>query len=679
MDGRVGGLLTEIVHLVQAGRQLLTKSRVLPLASVLLHRLAEAPVGAGDTDPGQLLVGEPAKPGGEDSCQGDVLLFVLQHPEVIQQHANLPRLKVPFLGPCAGGDALLQEHLHEHVAPALDAPGQDDDIPIAHRPQLSCLLVRHQLLLQEPADAVRHGPCLQLSGGELFSCRLLQLLVRAAVDEEKLCLIAPALRIGGTGPEGGPVVVGDAPKLRYHDLPEEGVDAFEDLRAAPEILEQVDPLGPAVRPLPLVDPVGVKFLHKKLRPGEAEPVDALLHIPHHENVVPPLPGAGHTCQDGLLDQVAVLVLVDHHLPELLLVHPGAGGGPKPVLRLLREDAQSVLLHIRVVDHAAAPLLLLKPGGKGLSQVLKLLHHGSADCQPRKELFFCLKKILLCRKNHRLFQLIPELFHPLRLFFGHSLVPVWSQLFPGNLLRRPAVLGVGSGLPEPLHVLHIALQHLLVHVGAVRLQTEGQGLVLQADRRLHGVVHLLPDKGKEGRLPQLLACLYLAGPDAVRKPPLRVRTAPGKLVQLQDDVLQPPVALSRRIALREGQERLLSLPVLFLQEFLQHIPLQQLQLPLLADAEGRIQVNEMKILPDHRETEAVDSGDGSAVDEGGLLPQVLVKEVLLGLLFNGRAYPLLHLCRGRLREGDDEELVHGERVLLSGEHGDDALHQHSRLS
>lgn len=44
-------------------------------------------------------------------------------------------------------------------------------------------------------------------------------------------------------------------------------------------------------------------------------VDALLHIPHHENVVPPLPGAGHACQDGLLDQVAVLVLVDHHLPR----------------------------------------------------------------------------------------------------------------------------------------------------------------------------------------------------------------------------------------------------------------------------------------------------------------------------------------------------------------------------
>ena len=59
------------------------------------------------------------------------------------------------------------------------------------------------------------------------------LFLRAAVDEEKLCVIAPALRVGGAGPEGGPVVVGDAPKLRYHDLPEEGVDAFKDLRRTP--------------------------------------------------------------------------------------------------------------------------------------------------------------------------------------------------------------------------------------------------------------------------------------------------------------------------------------------------------------------------------------------------------------------------------------------------------------
>ena len=172
---------------------------------------------------------------------------------------------------------------------------------------------------------------------------------------------------------------------------------------------------------------------------------------------------------------------------------------------------------------------------------------------------------------------------------------------------------------------------------------------------------------------------LAGTDTVRKPSFRVRTAPGKLVQPQDDLLQLPVAFSRRIALREGKETLFFLLILFLQELLQHIPLQQLQLPLFADAEGGIQVNDMEILPDHRETEAVDSRDRSAVDQGGLLPQMLVEGILLGFLLNGCADPLFHLRRGRLCERDDEQLIHGQRVLLPGEHGDDPLHQHGCLA
>ena len=53
------------------------------------------------------------------------------------------------------------------------------------------------------------------------------------------------------------------------------------------------------------------LLHKQLRPGQTKPVDALLHVPHSEDV---LPVFGHRPEDGVLDLVGVLVLVHQDLP-----------------------------------------------------------------------------------------------------------------------------------------------------------------------------------------------------------------------------------------------------------------------------------------------------------------------------------------------------------------------------
>ena len=101
---------------------------------------------------------------------------------------------------------------------------------------------------------------------------------------------------------------------------------------------QVDTLRGA-----LFQRIGIVFFHEKFRSCETEPVNTLLYIPDHENIIFPTLLSGNGAKQCLLHFVAVLILVDHDLlkgiPELF----------RSLFRLLRllihKDLQCKMFHI----------------------------------------------------------------------------------------------------------------------------------------------------------------------------------------------------------------------------------------------------------------------------------------------------------------------------------------------
>ena len=59
--------------------------------------------------------------------------------------------------------------------------------------------------------------------------------------------------------------------------------------------------------------IGIVFFHEKFRSCETEPVNTLLYIPDHENIIFPTLLSGNGAKQCLLHFVAVLILVDHDL------------------------------------------------------------------------------------------------------------------------------------------------------------------------------------------------------------------------------------------------------------------------------------------------------------------------------------------------------------------------------
>ena len=78
-----------------------------------------------------------------------------------------------------------------------------------------------------------------------------------------------------------------------------------------------------------------------------------------------------------------------------------------------------------------------------------------------------------------------------------------------------------------------------------------------------------------------------------------------------------IALPAAEAFCKVKELFIGLCIALFQKFFQHILLQEFQLSFLRDAEARVDPNHMEMIPDDRETEAVDRGDLGAVDQSRL--------------------------------------------------------------
>ncbi len=171
----------------------------------------------------------------------------------------------------------------------------------------------------------------------------------------------------------GPVV--NLSHFPAHNLGKDAVHQGADLSPAAEVMLQGDHLlrleGVRLR---IVGGEPILLLDKQPGHGLPEPVDALLHVSHHEQI-----GAlpGEQIEDQLLHLVDVLALVDHDL--LIPLGKGLrGGGPADVsLPPLRQEPEGVVLQIRIVQHPQRLLFFLQA-------LVEVPHQGKERLRPGKQ-------------------------------------------------------------------------------------------------------------------------------------------------------------------------------------------------------------------------------------------------------------------------------------------------------
>ena len=323
--------------------QLFSKLVIRPFPAVALRRQIHLLSGKFSPDPGQFLRTEAPHGGSQHGGEGNLLHGIVADMEIIQHRHHFQRAEISGFRGAVGGNSHIHQHPHKDVRPAGDGPKKHHAVPVAGRPVFPGLLVQHRHPAHHAADFLPHSPGLQLLGrklrGVVLRLRNIQ-LCQQHLDTLRLLPLFHG-RKGRAGIQSRRLVVFHTAQLFPHNLPENKVDPGKHLGAASEIPVQIDPLaGPVLQRVRLV------FFHEQLRPGQPEPVDALLHISHHENVVNPPADPGHTGKKRLLHQIAVLVFVD----EDFLKPVGKFLGRLRVLKTavlppLHQDFQGKMLHV----------------------------------------------------------------------------------------------------------------------------------------------------------------------------------------------------------------------------------------------------------------------------------------------------------------------------------------------
>ena len=432
---------------------------------------------------------------------------------------------------------------------------------------------------------------------------------------------------------------------------------------------QVDPLLHTV-----CETVCLVFLHEKFRSGKTKAVNTLLYIPYHEDIVSALRHSGHAGQDGLLHQVTVLIFINHDLLKPVLIFScGRRRDQFPVFFYCK-NRQRKLFHVAEVDHIPAPFLLGKQLCKTVHQPCKCPHRRTRP--PHILLPFSARSVEIQFTDilYQLFRLFAQLFYRLLFLIGHSFILLPGQALPGKAADH-VILGGKPFRPfQAFHILQIRLQHIPIHIRSIRLFADLKGMFQHPADVSRPAAYSLCRPMRH--LPSLrrFICLHTG-----IQPSLRLRITPGILIELQDNLLNLTV-------ISPGPEPFCKIKKLFcpfgiarFQQLIQHILPQKPELPLLRDTESGVNTNDMEMIPDHRETKAVDRRDRSTVDQGGLLLQSCVPRAFLKLLLDRCPNPLFHLCCRCLRKCYDEQPVHIYRMLFLCELLDDTFHKHCCLT
>ena len=389
-----------------------------------------------------------------------------------------------------------------------------------------------------------------------------------------------------------------------HDIPEHKVRGGQYLLPGAEVSAQDHAPGLAVRRLRRIR-VAPVFLQEYGGIRQTEPIDALLHVSHGEQV-PTLSGDG--LKDAVLHLVGILILIHHDLLIPL------GYLPCQLRRasvLLTQQRDGIVLLIGEIHGVAPHLLRLIPLGKLLRQPQQRQHRRGCGVEVlqmlllrhlirRRQLFQGILALLQHRLRRRLCRTVliaphrahaPEFRHDA----AHGLPALLCRLFILPQLCSCLQKTVGVGVVHRLAVLH---------------GVHGPLQLLCPEQRLsHGILHDRPTIYAVGQSRRQV-------PPALRRlmqPPHRVGVALDLLVQLQHQLHQLPVIPPR--AQRTRQQRKLRITAfnILIERFqrpLQCPILQKLGLRLIQYPEVRRQASsvhrlqKMDMLPQQRRAEGV---------------------------------------------------------------------------
>ena len=520
MDGRIGHQIPKTLQLcIKMFQPLLELTGAdLPLSRfllrpsclyILLRRLIKRAFRISPADLRHLSCIQPCKGGCQHRGKGHVLPLVVQKPQIIQQHTDLICLKIAFPAARVGGNPFFHQNCRKDVRPAPDAPGQNHDVPVSCPPVLPGLFILHQPVSNQLLDSFRHHPGFHLPVGPFRTGPVL--LVRCKlrsrrVQKQQLCLVNRTAVLSGKGFKIRPrikrrlVVIHNPSQFPAHDPAEHVVHTVQHLRPAPEIFMKVDPLPVAVPGI-----VGGIFFHEQFRPRKAEPVDALLHIPHHKDVVPPPADRGYAGQNGFLDQVAVLIFVDHHLRELLLVFFRRRRGHQLPVLLCRQNLQGKLLHIAEINHIFALLEFSKFLSEPDHQLRKYLHGSEGGFHITQQFFRRFIKVSRGQILHQLFHLISERLDLLPFFRRDAFIFFRGQTLPRNRRDPPVQRRKIFCLENPFHHLQIRFQHVPIHIRPVRFLTDPDSLFKKLPDIRQVLLHLGRSLLEIYRLPYAAFC------------------------------------------------------------------------------------------------------------------------------------------------------------------------------
>ena len=199
------------------------------------------------------------------------------------------------------------------------------------------------------------------------------------IKQQKLCFHPVCLWIRGPAIQGSRIIIVHLSQIMMHQLIEDIIGKIKHLTSAPEIPMQVNPLLPAI-----LSAVSSVFVHKKLRSCKTEAVNALLDIPHHEQIMSPILFFGDCPKDDLLHQIAVLVFIDHNLIKMLTKL--ARSRCRLFCVLIYENVECKMLHIAKINNALFSLCRFHRSKIGYRKFHKCLRHGPQAPQLFQQLF-----------------------------------------------------------------------------------------------------------------------------------------------------------------------------------------------------------------------------------------------------------------------------------------------------
>ena len=223
------------------------------------------------------------------------------------------------------GDVPLRQGAGEGLGPAAGRAHEDHDVLRPAGAEGAVPVGDGIALVQQLPDALRREPGLRQE--LLHRPVVLRRLLPGADQVELRLAVVPLRVVFRPEVERFVLTVVHLPHLPGEDVGEDKVCSVQDLPPGAEVAGQEDlPLLAVGGLLPGLEPLVFSQENGGIR--QAEAVDALLHVPHGEEV---LPVPGHRPENGVLDLVGVLVLVhqDLHIPSRHLLPQLRGGAVGP--------------------------------------------------------------------------------------------------------------------------------------------------------------------------------------------------------------------------------------------------------------------------------------------------------------------------------------------------------------